>query len=39
LREDVNRRIDETNKRIDTLYELMGKIHETLIKQTTTQKQ
>ena len=28
-----------TNKRINTLYDLLGKIYETLIKGTTTQRQ
>jgi len=36
MRESINRRIDETNKRIDTLYDLLGKIYETLVKQETT---
>jgi hypothetical protein len=36
---EIRKEITETNKRIDTLYELMGKIYETLIKQATTQKQ
>jgi len=36
---NIDRRIDETNKRIDALYDLLEKIYETLIKQTTTQRQ
>ena len=31
--------IANTNKRIDTLYDLLGKIYEALIKGTTTQRQ
>jgi len=38
MRESINRRIDETNKRIDNLYDLLGKIYEALIKQETTQR-
>jgi hypothetical protein len=39
MRESINRRIDETNKRIDNLYDLLGKIYEVLIKGATTQRQ
>jgi len=58
FRSDVNKRLDETNKRIEalndslsreisealnrrigTLYNLLGKIYEALIKGATTQKQ
>jgi ABC-type transporter Mla subunit MlaD len=33
LGDSLNKRIDDTNKRIDVLYELLGKVYETLIKQ------
>jgi hypothetical protein len=33
MRESINRRVDKTNKRIDTLYDLLGKIYKILIKQ------
>jgi len=40
LVKDVNEMRESINKRIDNLYDLLGKIYQTLIKQaTTTQKQ
>jgi len=36
---EIRKDITETNKRIDNLYDLLGKIYQTLIKQETTQKQ
>jgi hypothetical protein len=33
MRESINRRVDKTNKRIDTLYDLLGKIYKILIKE------
>ncbi|MFP3316364.1 MAG: hypothetical protein RXN91_08505 [Caldivirga sp.] len=36
---EIRNDIANTNKRIDTLYDLLGKIYETLIKQAATQRQ
>jgi hypothetical protein len=38
ISDSLNNRIGETNKRIDMLYDLLGKIYETLIKQAVTQQ-
>ena len=39
LFQEIRKDITETNKRIDNLYDLLGKIYQTLIKQETTQRQ
>ncbi|MFP3296925.1 MAG: hypothetical protein RXN78_05000 [Vulcanisaeta sp.] len=39
LFQEIRKDVTETNKRIDTLYDLLGKIYQTLIKQATTQRQ
>jgi len=39
LFQEIRKDITETNKRIDNLYDLLGKIYQTLIKQATTQRQ
>jgi hypothetical protein len=39
LFQEIRKDVTETNKRIDALYDLLGKIYEVLIKGATTQRQ